>query len=242
MSTQSLSRKKLAERCYVEEARRSSSIFPRGELVAQERPDFLLHGDEATIGIEVTELCREEPRAEAGRLAKAPDRAKAIYDSWANAEDVGGSIAFSPRHAQKVSLDKLTYSLAEFVYAHRSSKGSSSAGDRCLRATSIGVYAPRVPGECWHSVTAFDTAIETKGLLESRIADKNQHVADYRRATPEVWLLIINDRFLGPGEVYVRPDHAAAWEFIFDFERVLLFLREAGGGGEVVELRQARGA
>lgn len=29
--------------------------------------------DHMKIGIEVTDLCREEPRAEAGRLAKVPD-------------------------------------------------------------------------------------------------------------------------------------------------------------------------
>ena len=52
----------------MEEARRASTLFPAGGLEPYEKPDFLLFANPHTIGIEVTELCREEPRAEAGRL------------------------------------------------------------------------------------------------------------------------------------------------------------------------------
>ena len=48
----------------------------------------------------------------------------------------------------------------------------------------------------------------------------------------------MNDRFLGPGEVYARKDHLASWAFRFDFDKVLVFMREAGGSGEVIELRR----
>ena len=58
----------------------------------------------------------------------------------------------------------------------------------------------------------------------------------YRIAASEIWLVIVNDQFLGAGEVYARPDHLAKWKFAFDFEEVLLFSREPGGGGEVIEL------
>jgi hypothetical protein len=43
---------------------------------------------------------------------------------------------------------------------------------------------------------------------------------------------------LGPGEVCTRPDRLAEWKFSFDFEKVLMFAREPGGGGEVLELQQ----
>jgi hypothetical protein len=58
-------------------------------------------------------------------------------------------------------------------------------------------------------------------------------------SAPEVWLLIVNDQFLGPGELYVRPDHLEQWKFQFDFDKVLLFSREPGGTGEVIEIRRA---
>src|ERR1035438_1673861 len=69
-------KKKRVERAYVEEARRASSVIPYGDLVAHENPDFLLYADDRTIGLEVTELCRENPRAEGAMLARVADRAK----------------------------------------------------------------------------------------------------------------------------------------------------------------------
>jgi hypothetical protein len=49
---------------------------------------------------------------------------------------------------------------------------------------------------------------------------------------------MINDQFLGPGEVYTRPDHLAEWSFAFDFDKVLIFARKPGGGGHVTEIRK----
>lgn len=48
-----------------------------------------------------------------------------------------------------------------------------------------------------------------KELLKTRIAEKNRRIADYRLVAPEVWLLIVNDQFLGPGDVYARPGKTA---------------------------------
>jgi hypothetical protein len=70
MGTSTANRKKELENHYAEEARRASTVFPTGHLIPHENPDFLLHLDGGTIGIEVTELCREEPRAEDHRLKK----------------------------------------------------------------------------------------------------------------------------------------------------------------------------
>jgi len=49
--------------------------------------------------------------------------------------------------------------------------------------------------------------------------------------------LIVNDRFLGAGEVYARAEDVTAWRFAFGFEKVLLFLREPGGSGDVIEVK-----
>jgi len=81
-----MARKKLIETHYVEEARRASSVFPPGTPKPHEIPDFLLLTGSSKLGIEVTELCREDPRAEAGRLLKIPDNAKEIYTSYPQAE------------------------------------------------------------------------------------------------------------------------------------------------------------
>jgi hypothetical protein len=240
MGLQELSRKKQIETNYIEEARRASSIFPIGELVPHEKPDFLLHTDSGTIGIDVTELSREEPRAEAGRLMKVPGKAHVIYNGLANVEPVGVFVIFS-KQAENVRFDALTTSLAEFVYAHRSSAGhfyKKDYKDLPEGYFYIGIEA-WTPTARWHSGRSSDTTRASRGQLESLIAKKNQRVRAYRLSAPSVWLLIVNDLFLGPGEVYARPDDLAKWKFTFDFDKVLLFSRQPGGGGDVIEIQRA---
>jgi hypothetical protein len=58
----------------------------------------------------------------------------------------------------------------------------------------------------------------------------DKRLGTYRQAATAVWLLVVNDQFLGPGEVYVRPEDLADWEFSFEFAKVLLFAREPGRG------------
>ncbi|MGH9614156.1 MAG: hypothetical protein ACRD4P_13865 [Bryobacteraceae bacterium] len=236
MAAQPVDRKKRIETQYVEEARRASSIFPGGKLDPHEKPDFLLSADHGTIGIEVTELCREEPRAEAGRLGKVPDRAKEIYDRFPDAGPVDVGIGLW--RAENIHFNVLTKSLADFVYANRDSKGTGFEKGLPQGYCHIGIHEPLVAGGRWHGGRAFDTIVAPKELLETRIAEKNGRVADYRLSAPEVWLLIVNDQFLGPGEVYARPDHLAQWKFPFDFDKVLLFSREPGGSGEVIEIQR----
>src|SRR5438128_2708979 len=108
--------KKRIETIYMEEARRASTVFPAGKLEPHEIPDFLLSADRGKIGIELTELCREEPRAEAGRLTKVPDKAKELYDRLPHAEPVDVSAAFW--RAENVAFNVLTKSFADFVYTN----------------------------------------------------------------------------------------------------------------------------
>jgi hypothetical protein len=216
-------RKKRIEKHYAEEARRASPILPSGELVPYENPDFLLRLDNGTLGIEVTELCREEPRAEAGRLAKIHEKAKALYGRLPDSEPINVSLVFS-RRAADVAFKQLANSLVEFVYERRKNRGICPAKDLPEGYCHIGIHAPVEqidPTGHWYCARAFDTAIAPKELVEFRIAEKNARLADYRLAAAEVWLLIINDQFLGAGQVCVRPDHLAGWKFSFDFENDL---------------------
>ena len=236
MSARPANNKKAIETAYLEEARRASTVFPLGRLEPQEIPDFVLCAGDRKIGIEVTELCREEPRAEAGRLSKVADRAREIYCSYLQAEPVDVNAAFW--RAESVHFNSLTKSLADFVYAHRSAKGTGFGTNLPNGFCHIGIFEPIRDELRWRACRAFDTVLLPKELIEARIAEKNTHVRGYRRAAPEVWLLIVNDQFLGPGEVYARPDMLAQWKFHFDFDKVLLFLREPGGSGEVIQIMQ----
>lgn len=133
------------------------------------------------------------------------------------------SIAFSP-HASTIPFEVLTKSLVNFVHQHN--PGSSSSRDLPKGYCYIGIQTPRrEPLGHWHGPRAFDVVRAAKPLLDARIAEKNQQVAGYRAVARTVWLLIVNDQFLGPGEVIVRADDLAAWSFNFAFDKVLFFLR-----------------
>jgi hypothetical protein len=102
----------------------------------------------------------------------------------------------------------------------------------------VAIHNARDSSGQWLTFKAFDTTLAPKELIEARIAEKLLRLPEYRKAAPENWLLIVNDRFLGAGEVYARADHVAQWKFAFDFEKVLMFLREPGGSGEVIEVQR----
>ena len=239
MDVNGLDAQKRKESHYLEEARCASSIFPAGKLVPHERPDFLLHGDKGIIGIEVTELCRKKPRAEGGRLAKVAVKAQKRYGQLANAKPLYVGAALAPRVAH-ISTQQLTTGLVDFVYVHQHDKGSFDWNEHDLPDgyCYIGIHEQLRSTEQWSIAAAFDTTVAPQDLLDDCIQAKNKRLKAYRAASREVWLLIINDQFLGAGEVYARPNHLAEWKFAFDFDKVLLFSREAGGSGEVIELQR----
>jgi hypothetical protein len=233
---QEASMQKEREKFYLEEACRASAIFPHGDIVSSEKPDFLLHTENKTIGIEITELCREEPRADAAMLTGAVGDAKIIYHQPISARPVEVVASFS-MIAERVKRKILAKTLAEFVKAHV----AGEQPDVPEGYSRIGVHAPLEqidPTGRWMGLKATNTIVAPEQLLKDSIQKKNKSVVTYRLKTSEVWLLIINDQFLGAGEVYVRPEDLTKWKFQFDFEKVLLFSREAGGGGAVFELQR----
>lgn len=238
-----MDKKKKQELQYLEEARRASLIFPSGDATPQDPLDFLLpSARDGCIGVEVTELCRESERGEGARLGYVVPKAKQLYWKLPGAKPVSVSPALSAQ-ASALGVDQLAASLAEFVYAHR----DSNAGfDRNLPPgyCHIGVFPP-VESEGdgqWRSFRAFDVVRASYEMLNSVIAKKNARVASYPDIASEVWLLIVNDQFLGPGEVHANKEDLKGWVFDFTFDKVLLFARNPGGSGEVIELRSGKEA
>ncbi len=217
------------------------SLFPSGELVPSERPDFRLHSSEGTIGIEVTQLSLAEALGEAERLAKVVDRAKEIYNKSADAEPVDVDIAFGP-NAVDMSSDDLRKSLVQFVQTHRGIREVEFDSRELPEGYCyIDILDPLPDTDAtgsWTSGKGFTTELASEQSIATRISEKNSKLSDYRISAPVVWLLIINDQSMGPGQVYATPQDIAKWTFNFDFDKVLLFSRELGGNGEVFELQR----
>jgi hypothetical protein len=75
-------------------------------------------------------------------------------------------------------------------------------------------------------------------LVNGSDVQERMNGGTYRRACDEVWLLIVNDQWIGPGEVHVRAEDVATWAFDFAFDKVLIFIRPLGARSEVVELNR----
>lgn len=240
MRAQSLGRKKKIESHYMAEAQKASALFPVGTLVPHEGPDFLLHSDHGTIGIEMTELCQEEPRAEAGRLAKVATKAHELFRRLPNSHPVDVRAAFAP-NIKNLTFQQLVKGLTDFVFVHQHTFGGFNWNEQKLPEgyCYIGLHEPMNSIGQWRTTRAFNVALAKRQLLDDCIQAKHKRLSTYRTAAAEVWLLIVNDTFLGAGEVYARPDYLEQWRFRFDFDKVLLFSREINGSGQVIELRHA---
>jgi hypothetical protein len=241
MSTQP--RKKRIERQYLDEARTASPVFPVGRYVESERPDFLLYADHRVVGIEVTELCRQASRTENGCLKRVIDNARREFERSADAQAVDVIVAFSPRAKERPSRE-LTRSLLDPVRVRQTTESVSadwsngSVGLYERGFLHVGVHSPLASKNQWQGIRAFSTTVAPEELVRSCIEVKNARVSDYRASVDAVWLLIVNDQFLGPGEVYARHEDLTRWTFRFDFDKVLVFSRQPGGTGQVFELQR----
>jgi hypothetical protein len=237
--TDAESDKKRIERLYLEAARATCSIFPKGRIICHEKPDFLLRTEDGELGIEVTELCSEEERARGSKLSKVPGKAQSLYYEMRDADAVHVSAAFSVR-ANGMNLPDLATSLADFVYRNRYNMGSSFEGKLPDGYCHIGILKPlkgMPPTRPWHVAAGYGFSAADKELLGHRIEEKNRRLPVYRDAARRVWLLVVSDEFLGRGYVPVLADNLASWRFPFGFEKVLLFCRELRGS-RVVEMQR----
>jgi hypothetical protein len=232
-----MNEQKRIELGYLEEARRASRLFPAGDPVPHENPDFLLVN--RSLGIEVTELCHHEPRTEGARLDKILPKAKKRYDAHPNAKPIFVNVSLSARPEDIGHVDEMAAGLARFVIEHAEHYGNFSWDDGIPKGfCHIAVFEPEPDGH-WFYGGGSKTELAGKELLDAYITKKNTRLSDYRKSAPEAWLLLVNDLCLGPGEVCFHLDKFASWTFDFDFDKVLFFERQPGGSGKVIELLRA---
>ncbi len=183
----------------------------------------------------------EASRAEEGRLAKVAEQAQRSYSCLTGLALVEVRATFAP-NVEHVSVRQLVSGLTDFVVTHQKRETGSYDWKECQLPEGycyIGIHKPLEEAPRWWICNAFDITVAPRGLLDACIQKKNRQVKEYRLATYEIWLLIINDKFLGAGEVHVRPDQLIHWDFDFEFDKVLLFTREIGGADHVTELRHS---
>src|SRR5262245_43087126 len=118
-------RKKERELRHFEEARRASPLFPPGMFLHRDSPDFWPVDPTSMPAVEHTELCREGPLSEAGRLEKVARRAKAQFTKRRSTTHLHVSAVFA-NDVSHLTVTELAASLEAFVYEHRNAYGDYS--------------------------------------------------------------------------------------------------------------------
>lgn len=148
-------------------------MFPSGHPVPHEPLDFLFDRENGTLGIELTELCREDERREAARLGYVAPKAKRLYSARPGSKPVNVSPVFSP-DADEMPVDELAQGLAEFVYSHQDANANLEwyeNRDMPKGYTQIGVFPPFdfEPEGDWRYFRAFSVHRAPRQLIEARI-------------------------------------------------------------------------
>lgn len=177
-------------------------------IAERERPDFLVEVDGRTVGIEVTEVFIED---DGGPIR--PRHAEAIVDgvvarAWQIYKERGGqpvyvSFGFVSHDVQQIRRDQTAETLAEFVLGlplrpgdYRSLKPYSAdpwpAGVPELTFMNVLAMPDRGTGH-WTVPKGGWMAPLDAARLQPIINEKAAKLTEYRKAAPEVWLLIATD-------------------------------------------------
>jgi hypothetical protein len=229
--------KKKLERWYLDEMLSKLGLKP-DEIVSRESPDFLVTfpGKEARVGVEVTELLRQEAVRSSKRKDSALESACTIYRDNPKNAPLCVSVAYGPE-ASKLKKRELRDRLLNHLSGHR--EGSF----RGLEVPKGYLYISSRPVASWDGIEwiatwADQVPMATQKDLAQCIAAKESKAARYRRNANEVWLLIVNDDTAHLDGYHLDLGKAMKWDFTFAFDRVLVLRREPGLTA-LVELRHS---
>lgn len=230
---------KAHERSLLEIARRQYPWFPPGEIVDNEKPDFLLIDGEHRTGIEVTQLF--QPPKHGSRFP--PHEVSRFHQRvMATAEHLSQTLRpldvlvyFSYRHHMN-DPDGSARALVEFVRSHAA--GTYQMSDGIPHGFSVVRIAEPLANQVprWRCLDSGETLLVTHEMLDGIIRRKNRRVRTYVEKVDRVWLLI-GSSFAQFASNFSVPQDVVNWSFDFEFDRVLLLSSE----GSVFNL-QRRGS
>jgi len=233
MSTTSAIRRaqKLRERRAFDALRALDATLPDGERgIDGEEPDFVLRGDNGTIGIEVTEYftpvlpgarwtLKEREKVTSRIASRATCRCVALGLS-----NVIASIEFdNTTELLKDEIELIAHAVAELVRPATLDRLPTLRvrNPRVLPPGVIDLWAHHRPHmEPPFVGTAWGGQVEKvdEGALLKLIAAKERKLSIYRRRCDAVWLLIIVDPFHASSMGYVPPEYRLAGS---EFDRVI---------------------
>lgn len=231
-----LSKKKTKELVYLEEVRQLFSDFPKGKIVAQESPDFVIKSPSGNIGIELVEFVRGQKRGGQNERKIEQDREKILriaqskFESHNQVPLYVNTLWSFKNPLTRNEIDLLANALVKIIEkkmpmeAHKSVKLDYDF----LFSTPLSNYCDSIcvkQDDISHWVYS---EVGFVGLykedIDNLIEKKAKKLPEYSKGCNKVWLVIVCEgRHISS---IVDPTNVVTQKFDFPFDKLLLYVRD----------------
>lgn len=202
--------KKDIERLYLDRVRSLLADFPVGEIVEREPPDFLVQAAGRVVGIEITELHRDDDdgqpiplQARQAVREQIVARAKAIYDADKRNPPVDSKLLIKDLPFSRTDVEPLAHAIADLTRRNIPPEGVLSESEeydwinrayypevvdriRVARFEGLTESHFSVDGSAWAGPMGAD---QVRDVIQAKDASVNE----YLRHCDEAWLVIVAD-------------------------------------------------
>jgi hypothetical protein len=212
------------------------SFFPDGEIEKTEMPDFIVHAENKTLGVELTEVFQPGPshgeslQAQDSLAIRIVEKAKNLY-TQSHGQPLHVQILFHPRvKMSKQGISAIAEKVSRLIEGTQGEAGSSvtlrrtrETLDRFPREVAlIHIYQhPNGKLNHWRCSSAGSVPEITKEHLQA-VIDKKERKLDNYTSCSEVWLLFVADDLRIPSTVDLAQS-AVTNHYATRFDRVFLF-------------------
>jgi len=230
--------KKQREFWQLERFKQSYQLFPEGEIIAGEKPDFIINSPNDRIGIELTEFYNNQPTSDGRPLQEQESLQKQIVQkAWALYEEHGGpklyvNVLFGNSNLTKKMVDVYAKKLATLISEYQLEVDTGidlgwdiesicklPAGVQLIQINRYKKYKQ----DLWTVPMVGWVGESQPEYLQGIIDEKNVRYATYRQNCDIAWLLITVGNS-SPSSFTDITDLLRQHIFDSKFDRVFFFL------------------
>ena len=230
---------KAGELAHLEHFKRVFAGFPPGRIAEFESPDFLIHGEGRTLGIEHTEVFHPvppdgaSPQAQESWAEKTVSRASKLWKKAAGFPLLV-QVRFHPRaELSAQNVDTVAQEIVSAIGETKIQPGDTLILKRVSRSqitlptevSRVYLWRPATAskqGDRWCCSSAGFVPELTEQDIQGKIDKKEKKLEKYRTRCSEVWLLMVADNLRFPNSVELTAS-ALSNRYATRFYRVFFF-------------------
>ncbi len=231
------SKKKPKELVYLEEVRQLFSDFPKGEIVAQESPDFVIISPLGKIGFELVEFVRGQHEGGQNERKIEQDREKILriaqskFESHNQVPLYVNTFWTFKNPLTRNEIDFLANALVEIIEMKmpKETRGNVNINHEFLFNTPLRNYCHSII--CYRQTRTSRWVYSEVGFvglskedIDNLIEKKAKKLPEYLKDCDKVWLLIVCEgKHISS---IVDPTNVITQKFDFPFDKLLFYVRD----------------